>query len=69
MLARHAAARLRTALADRPVVLPHGARQTGKTTLVRAVAQEVGARYVTLDDLTCPRRTDGAGTGACPCIG
>lgn len=52
MLARHASARLRTALADRPVVLLHGARQTGKTTLVRAVAEAVGARYVTLDDLT-----------------
>src|SRR5581483_8676242 len=52
MLARHAAAPLRTALADRPVVLLHGARQTGKTTLVRAVAEEIDARYVTLDDLT-----------------
>lgn len=52
MLARHAAARLRTALADRPVVLLHGARQTGKTTLARVVAEEIGARYVTLDDLT-----------------
>jgi predicted AAA+ superfamily ATPase len=52
MLPRHAAAHLRTALADRPVVLLHGARQTGKTTLVRAVAEDSGARYVTLDDLT-----------------
>ncbi len=52
MLARHAAAPLRTALADRPVVLLHGARQTGKTTLVRAVAKEIEAQYVTLDDLT-----------------
>jgi hypothetical protein len=52
MLARHAAARLHTALADRPVVLLHGARQSGKTTLVRAVAEESGARYITLDDLT-----------------
>jgi hypothetical protein len=63
MLSRHAAARLRTALADRPVVLLHGARQTGKTTLVRAVAEEVGARYVTLDDLTmlAAARDDAAG--------
>ena len=52
MLARNISARLLTALADRPVVLLHGARQTGKTTLVRAVAEEAGARYVTLDDLT-----------------
>ncbi len=63
MLARHAAARVRTALADRPVVLLHGARQTGKTTLVRALAEEVGARYVTLDDLTmlAAARGDAAG--------
>lgn len=63
MLARHAAAPLRTALADRPAVLLHGARQTGKTTLVRAVAEEVGAQYVTLDDLTMlsAARSDPAG--------
>jgi len=63
MLARHAAARLRTALADRPVVLLHGARQTGKTTLVRAVAEATGARYITLDDLTtlAAARSDPAG--------
>jgi predicted AAA+ superfamily ATPase len=54
---------LRTALADRPVVLLHGARQTGKTTLVRAVAEDSGARYVTLDDLTMlsAARSDPAG--------
>jgi hypothetical protein len=63
VLPRHAAGRLRTALADRPVVLLHGARQTGKTTLVRAVAEERGARYVTLDDLTmlAAARDDAAG--------
>jgi uncharacterized protein len=63
MLARHAAARLRTALADRPVALLHGARQTGKTTLARAVAEATGARYVTLDDLTmlAAARGDAAG--------
>lgn len=63
MLARHATHRLRTALADRPVVLLHGARQTGKTTLVRAVAEELGARYVTLDNLTmlAAARADAAG--------
>lgn len=38
------------ALKDTPVVLLHGARQTGKTTLVKAIARERGARYVTLDD-------------------
>lgn len=63
MLPRHAATALRTALADRPVVLLHGARQTGKTTLVRAVAEELEARYVTLDDLTVlsAARSDPAG--------
>ena len=63
MLARNAAARLHTALADRPVVLLHGARQSGKTTLVRAVAEASGSRYITLDDLTmlAAARDDAAG--------
>src|SRR3990172_8860485 len=53
MIPRHAAARLRKALADRPVVLLHGARQTGKTTLARALAAaDHPARYVTFDTLT-----------------
>ncbi len=53
MILRHAAARLRQALADRPVVLLHGARQTGKTTLVRALAgADYPARYVTFDAFT-----------------
>src|SRR6266850_5891008 len=53
MILRHAAARLREALADRPVVLLHGARQVGKTTLVRALAgTDHPARYVTFDALT-----------------
>lgn len=38
------------ALKDTPVVLLHGVRQTGKTTLAKAIARERGARYVTLDD-------------------
>ena len=32
------------------VVVLHGARQVGKTTLARALATEIGATYVTLDD-------------------
>lgn len=53
MIPRHAAARLRKALADRPVVLLHGARQTGKTTLARALAAaDHPAHYVTFDTLT-----------------
>lgn len=40
-------------MADTPVVLVHGARQTGKSTLVKAYAETVsGGRYVTLDDAT-----------------
>jgi hypothetical protein len=40
-----------SAVRDRPVVLLHGARQTGKTTLAKALAQtHHPARYATLDD-------------------
>ena len=38
------------ALEDTPVVLIQGARQSGKTTLARQVAQEKGYYYVSLDD-------------------
>lgn len=38
------------AMADTPVVLLNGARQTGKTTLARELASAQGARYFTLDD-------------------
>jgi len=41
---------VRKALADTPVVLLNGARQTGKTTLAQAIAEKTGARYLTLDD-------------------
>jgi len=44
--------RLRDALADTPVVVLTGARQTGKTTLVqRLIGPKYRARYVTFDDL------------------
>lgn len=48
------------ALADTPVVLVNGARQVGKTTLVRAVP---GRRYLNLDDATvlAAARSDPAG--------
>jgi uncharacterized protein len=45
-------ARLREALADTPVVMVNGARQTGKTTLVARIASELDGRYRTLDDPT-----------------
>ncbi len=51
MIYRNIARRLLDALGDTPVVLLHGARQTGKTTLVRAIAEsEHPARYLTFDD-------------------
>jgi tRNA A37 threonylcarbamoyladenosine biosynthesis protein TsaE len=40
MYNRHAADRIRQALTDTRVVLLAGSRQTGKTTLVRALAEE-----------------------------
>jgi hypothetical protein len=51
MFPRGLARAVAEALADRPVVLVNGARQTGKTTLARHLAATVHpARYVTLDD-------------------
>lgn len=47
---RWALARVEEALADTPVVLVHGPRQVGKSTLVREVAERTGADYLTLDD-------------------
>lgn len=53
MIRRNITSEILAATADRPVVLLHGARQTGKTTLVKALAQnDHPARYVTLDDAT-----------------
>ncbi len=51
MIERNITTRLRQALKDTPVVFMHGARQTGKSTLVRAIAEsEWDASYLTLDD-------------------
>ena len=43
-------ARLKEALADSPVVLLHGPRQCGKTTLAKDLGDDDGRQYVTLDD-------------------
>ncbi len=47
---RNIATTIAAALKDTPVVLVNGARQTGKTTLVRDIARKRKAVYVTLDD-------------------
>ncbi len=44
------APRVREALADTPAVLLHGPRQSGKTTLARAVGERRGYRYFSFDD-------------------
>lgn len=43
-------ARLRESLQDTPVVLIHGARQCGKTTLAQALGAQLGHHYISFDD-------------------
>ncbi len=47
---RHVRRCLEEALTDTPVVLVHGPRQCGKTTLARAVGESLGYDYITFDD-------------------
>ncbi|MFN2497293.1 MAG: ATP-binding protein [Pseudonocardiaceae bacterium] len=47
---RRAAEILSESLSAFRVVIVHGARQVGKTTVARALAQQLGATYLTLDD-------------------
>ncbi len=47
---RYLADRLGAALSDTPVVVIHGPRQCGKTTLARAFGDAAGYAYITLDD-------------------
>jgi uncharacterized protein len=50
MIRRHLTDQLLAALADTPVTLVVGARQTGKSTLVQAVAIAQGRQYLSFDD-------------------
>lgn len=50
MKERNITTAIATALKDTPVVLVNGARQTGKTTLVKGIARKRRATYFTLDD-------------------
>ena len=51
MIERKIKSKLLEALTDSPVVLIHGARQTGKSTLVKSLAEnEYPAKYLTFDD-------------------
>ncbi len=47
---RYLLPRLTEALADTPVVLIHGPRQCGKTTLSRQVGDMAGYTYISFDD-------------------
>lgn len=47
---RHSETRLLEALADSPVVLVHGPRQCGKTTLAHTVGERLGYAYLSFDD-------------------
>jgi uncharacterized protein len=50
VIRRHIESIIKHAMSDTPVVLLNGARQTGKTTLAQALAEQTGAQYFTLDD-------------------
>ena len=60
---RFAKAKLLQALADTPVVLLHGPRQSGKTSLAREIAEPAGYGYLSFDDDNLARaaRADPAG--------
>jgi uncharacterized protein len=60
---RFAEFRLEAALADTPVVLIHGPRQCGKTTLARLVGDRRGYAYLTFDDDTIRTAAESDPTG------
>jgi predicted AAA+ superfamily ATPase len=63
MVTRNIEKSIQAAMADTPVVLLNGARQTGKTTLARAIAEKTGAEYFTLDDAATLALTAGDPAG------
>lgn len=50
MYPRFSETNLREALQDTPVVLIHGSRQCGKSTLAQLVGDDLGYRYISFDD-------------------
>jgi predicted AAA+ superfamily ATPase len=50
MIRRNIESAVHQALADTPVVLLNGPRQTGKTTLAQMMTEKAGTRYFSLDD-------------------
>lgn len=50
MYPRFSETNLREALQDTPVVLIHGSRQCGKSTLAQSVGNDLGYRYISFDD-------------------
>ena len=50
MIRRNIQETVAEAMADTPIVLLNGARQTGKTTLVQSLSSASGVQYYTLDD-------------------
>lgn len=50
MYPRYSETNLRESLHDTPVVLIHGSRQCGKTTLAQLVGNDLGYRYISFDD-------------------
>jgi len=53
MIQRNISDSLAEAMADTPVVLLNGARQTGKSTHAKWYTENIsGGRYLTLDDVT-----------------
>ncbi len=62
---RFALVRLEEALADTPVVLIHGPRQCGKSTLAQVVARKHGYTYFTFDDENVLRAARADPVGFC----